>query len=59
MAGLRKILKQNGSIKVNGVLWVWDYAKDEPRIKANMTKDEFAASEKAKWMAIKQKENGK
>jgi major membrane immunogen (membrane-anchored lipoprotein) len=57
MSGLQKILKIYGQIKVKGndgkeVLWVWDYAKDEPRIKSEMTKDEFAASEKAKWKLI-------
>lgn len=35
------------------VVWVWDYATDQPRLKSEMTKDEIAASEKAKWGAIK------
>lgn len=53
MAGLRKLLKAYGEMKVQGILWVWDYAKDAPRKKDEMTKEEWAASEKAKWKSIK------
>lgn len=53
MAGLRKILKAYGEMNVNGVVWVWDYTKDEPRKKAEMSKAEIKASEKAKFALIK------
>lgn len=58
MGGLANICKMFGSMEVqdsdgNKVLWIWDYVKDEPRLAADMSKDEIAASEKAKWMQIK------
>jgi hypothetical protein len=37
----------------NKVTWVWDYAKEEPRLKSEMTIEEITASEKAKWMKVK------
>lgn len=37
---------------IQGVLWVWDYAKDEPRKRSEMTHDEWLASERAKWEPI-------
>jgi len=53
MSGLRKLCKMYGHLKCGDVLWYWDYVKDEPRIKSEMTKDEINASEKAKWATIK------
>lgn len=53
MAGLAKICKLYKSLVVNGVTWLYDYAQDKPRLKSEMTKDEIKASEKAKWMQIK------
>ena len=52
--GFQTILKLYGEMKAtddkgNTVIHVWDYAKDEPRIKSEMTKEEILASEKAKW----------
>ena len=43
-----------GSMEVVGadgkkVTWLWDYANDKPRLKTEMTKEEIAASERAKW----------
>lgn len=54
MTGLQKICKLYGSMKVVGadgkeVLWVWDYAKDKPVKKSEMTHEEWCASEKAKY----------
>lgn len=58
MAGLQRLLKLYGRIEArsNGksVWWRWDYAKDEPRIESEMTKEEIKASEKAKYELIKQ-----
>ncbi len=54
MAGLARICKIYGSMEVVGadgkkVTWLWDYANDRPRLKTEMTKEEIAASERAKW----------
>lgn len=62
MAGLQRVLKLYGSIVVKGndgksVTWVWDYANDKARLKSEMTKIEFGASEKAKWESIKSQLN--
>ena len=58
MGGLAKLCKMYGSIEVIGkdgvnVTWIWDYVKDEPRLKKSITKGEIAASEKAKWTQAK------
>lgn len=55
--GFQRILKIYGEMKVtdskgNSVTHVWDYANDKSRIKGEMTKEEIAASEKAKWMQL-------
>lgn len=55
MAGLAKLCKLYGSMKINNVLWVWDYVNDKPRIKSEMTKQEIEANEKAKWNNLKEK----
>lgn len=36
-------------MEIQGVLWAWDYAKDEAVKKSEQTKEEWAASEKAKY----------
>lgn len=54
MTGLQKILKLYGEMEISGIKWVWDYANDKPVKKKEMTKEQFAASEKAKWLSIKQ-----
>lgn len=59
MTGLQKILKRYGRIKAadsNGktVVWIWDYKLDIPRLESEMTKDEMAESERAKWKLIKE-----
>jgi len=56
--GLARICKMYGSMEVsdaNGekVIWLWDYANDKPRLKEEMTKEEIAVSEKAKWNKLK------
>ena len=58
MSGLKKMCKRYGSVEVvesNGkkVIWVWDFANDTLRLKSEMSKEEIAASEKAKWQQIK------
>jgi hypothetical protein len=58
MGGLRNICKAYGGMKftdANGKTteYEWDYAKDEPRLKGEMTREEWAASERAKWGNLK------
>jgi hypothetical protein len=58
MGGLKRLCRLYGRMEFvsqNGkkTVYVWDYAKNEPRIKSEMTKDEIKESEKAKWMGIK------
>ncbi len=62
MGGLSKICKQYGKVTVTGadgkkVEWLYDYVKDKPRIKEEMTADEIMASEKKKWKDIKENIN--
>ena len=58
MAGLAIICKSFGSMKVsqNGksVTWLYDYAKDKPRLQSEMTQEEISESERARWERIKQ-----
>lgn len=58
-AGLQRVLKLYGKMQVGNITWVWDYAKDEPRILSEMTKEEITASEKAKWLPFKKPRNTK
>lgn len=57
MAGLQKILKIHGSMKVQSggktVTWLWDYANNKARLETDMSKEEIAASEKAKWDEVR------
>ena len=55
MAGLRKILKLYGRMKVGDVMWFWDYVADEPVTESEMPEgsERWKASEKAKWLAVK------
>jgi len=63
MGGLARICKMYGSMEVsdaNGkkVTWLWDYKNDKPRLKSEMTKEDIAESEKAKWEQIKAQMSG-
>ena len=53
MGGIRNICRLYGGLKVtqNGktVEYVWDYIKDEPRLKSEMTKEELEANERNKF----------
>lgn len=58
MTGIQKLLKLYGRIECKDknrkrVMWVWDYANDKPNIESEMTKEEWAVSEKAKYNQIK------
>jgi len=58
MAGLARICKVYGGMEFvdkNGkkTKWLWDYAKDKAVLAEEMTKEEWAASEAAKWNGIK------
>jgi len=57
MSGLQRICKHYGGMKVvdkdgNEVHWVWDYHLDKARIKDEMTQEEIALSEKARWTQL-------
>lgn len=41
------------------VVWLWDYANDKARLESEMSREEIMASEKAKWMEIKNQLNNK
>lgn len=53
MGGIRNICKIHGGLKVTidgkTVEYVWDYIKDEPRLKSDMTKEELEANERFKF----------
>jgi len=52
MSGLRRICRMYGAIEIQGVIWVWDYVKEEPVKKSEQTKEEWAASERRKYELI-------
>ncbi len=59
MGGLARICKLYGGMKFvdkdgNKTEYVYDYKKDKPVIKQEMTKQEFMESEKAKYAIIKE-----
>lgn len=53
MGGLARICRQYGGMNVNDFEWVYDYIKDKPRLRSEMTDDEFNASEKKHWTDLK------
>jgi hypothetical protein len=57
--GLKRILKLYGAMSVsangNTERWVWDYAENRSRLQKEMTKEQWAASEKAKYEQLKNK----
>ena len=58
MAGLRNICKLYGGIRIKKTdgtedEWLWDYARDEPRLKSEMDAEKLAASERRKWERVK------
>lgn len=55
MSGLRRLCQQYGSIKIQGVRWVWDFVSDEPVKESEMTKERKMASEKARWNRVREK----
>lgn len=42
-----------GGIKINNVIWVWDYERDIPVLEEEMTKEQLAKSERKKYEIIK------
>jgi hypothetical protein len=57
MGGLARICKIYGgmtvTVKGRTAEWVYDYVQDKPRLKQEMTKEELAESEKAKYQNLK------
>lgn len=46
-----------GEMNIDGVKWVWDYVKEAPVKKSEMTKEEWAASERRKYELIAEQES--
>jgi len=53
LTGLQKLCKMYGKVNFDGVVWVWDYHTDEPKLESEMNKEDFARSEKAKWTKLR------
>jgi hypothetical protein len=51
LAGLQKLCKLYGRLKINGTMMVWDYVNNVAVAESEMKKDpeRLALSEKAKW----------
>lgn len=58
MGGLARMCKTFGRMTVTSdgkkVVWIYDYVNDKPRLESEMTKEEITASEKKKWLSIKE-----
>ena len=54
LRGLEKLCKLYGSIKAGSIVYVWDYAADEPVTEAEMKPggERWMSSERAKWMSM-------
>lgn len=48
-----KLCKAHGKLKINNIMYVWDYVDDKAIPESEMTKERFAESEKIKWQSIK------
>ena len=57
MAGIARICKLYGKMQIGDVMWVWDYHRDIALKEKEMTKEQWKASEKAKWSLIKEQLN--
>lgn len=55
MGGLQRLCKTYGRININGVVWVWDYVQDKAVKESEMTHEQWVASERKKWEAIKER----
>ncbi len=53
MSGLRRLCKLYGAMEIQGVMWVWDYVKDEPVKKSEQTHEEWMASERKRFELLK------
>lgn len=56
LSGLQKICKIYGCIKIQGVMWVWDYTNECAVIESEMPagSERWKASEKAKYDMLKE-----
>ena len=53
MSIYNKLCKAHGKLKINNVMYVWDYVADKAVKESEMTKERFAESEKIKWGMVK------
>lgn len=61
MSGWQKILKEYGTVKMKAkdgtvTVWVWDYANDVPKLRAEMTAKEVRANNALRKQYKKKKE---
>ena len=54
MGGIARMCKLYGRMKIDNVMWVWDYARDIPVKEKEMTKEQWKESEKVKWQQVKE-----
>ena len=54
MGGIAKLCKLYSTVRIDGAVWVWDYARDIPVKEKEMTKEQWAESEKVKWAQVKE-----
>lgn len=52
MSGLKRLCKMYGRMKIQGVMYVWDYAQDKAVPESEMTKEQWCESEKKKWQLV-------
>lgn len=54
MAGLAKICKAYGGMRIQGKLWVWDYVADKavPEEEMPFGSERWKASEQVKWAGV-------
>ncbi len=55
LSGLQKVCRSIGSMRIGGVLWLWDYAAEDPCKATEMKQgsERWLASERAKWDKIR------
>jgi hypothetical protein len=60
MAGLRRICKLHGRMRINGQLWLWDYVADQPVLEQDMRpgSERWKASERRKAELMRGADNG-
>jgi hypothetical protein len=53
MSIYNKLCKAHGKLKINNIMYVWDYVDEKAVKESEMTKERFAESEKIRWQSMK------